>query len=221
MAHKQFASDGASIAKNNSSVQAQEQRTFITKSYFSNASSQADSSTPNLTTKISQPTFNSYTHNATGFDKGFNTSAANLGQDSTAMPASAASSYQGRTAQLGGQKTEVFASTILTPKQYLGPGAQKVPDGVTVKENVVISRMNDLPNRDLTVDEVRDLINHEAKPNTDAKPEPPSKPLNDPDYKPIPSPAPPPVDEDKSDLIPPPGTMAEPQPPENSEPLPK
>lgn len=220
-ADKRFSSAEALISKNNSSINDREQRTFITKSYFDKTSTQTDHTTPNLTAKISSSNTSAYSHNATGFNKSFATSSANTGMTKTAFFASATSDYQGRAARLGDQKTEVFASTTLAPKQYLGPGAQRVPDGITIKDNVVISRMSGLPDRSLTVDEVRDLINHETKPDTDAKPEPPSKPLNDPDYKPVPSPAPPAMEDDKNDPVPPPGTMAGPQPPENSEPLPK
>ncbi len=116
----------------------------------------------------------------------------------------------------------MFAADSMSNKMYLGPGAQRVPDDIVIKENVVISRMSGLPNRSLSIDEVRNLINHETKPNTDAKPDAPNKPLNDPNYKPeplrdAPSPA---SEDDKNDPVPPPGTMAAP-PPENAEPLPQ
>jgi hypothetical protein len=111
----------------------------------------------------------------------------------------------------------------MASKQYLGPGAQHVPDDIVIKDNFVISRMSGLPNRPLSIDEVRNLINHETKPNTDIKPDEPSKPLNDPNYKPEPlrdMPAPN-NNDDANDPVPPPGTMASPQAPENSEQLPQ
>lgn len=220
-ANKRFSSSEALISKNNSSIDAREQRTFITKPYFGNTSTQTDKTTPNLNAPVSPSGASAYGHDASGFNKSFATSSADASMTKTAALASTTSEYQGRTARLGDQKTEVFASTTLASKQYLGPGAQKVPDGITIKDNVVMTRMSGLPDRDLTVDEVRDLINHETKPDTNAKPEPPSKSLNDPDYKPVPSPAPPAMEDDKNDPVPPPGTMAVPQPPENSEPLPR
>jgi hypothetical protein len=112
-------------------------------------------------------------------------------------------------------------------KQYLGPGAQHLPPGFDNKEEVIAqARLSDLPNRPLTIDEVRGLINHGFKPDTNVKPETSSKPLNDPDYKPEVSPAPPDspqgskADDDKNDPLPAPGTMSQP-PPENSESLPQ
>ncbi len=57
-----------------------------------------------------------------------------------------------------------------------------------MKENVVIAHVSDIPNRPLTVDEVRGLINHGLKPDTAAPPGMPSKAINDPNYKPEASP---------------------------------
>jgi len=224
LADKTFSFPSAAISKSNSDFNNRDQNTFITKAYTEDASAPY---APNLNTKVSFPSAAGYNRNATGYDKSFASSSTDLGQNRTAAFASSATpADQNRTAILGGpEKPEVFASDPMANKQYLGPGAQHVPDGVVIKENIVLSRMSGLPNRPLTIDEVRNLINHDVKPDTDAKPDAPSKPLNDPNYKPEPlrDMPPPNNDDDASDPVPPPGTMAAPQTPapENSEPLPQ
>jgi hypothetical protein len=224
MADKTFSLPPDSISKSNSDFKNRDQNTFITKAYLGDASSPT---APNLNAKAGFPTTGAYNRNATGFDKSYITSNADVGQSRTAVLASSTTSTdQNRTAVLGGpEKPDALASDSMANKQYLGPGAQHVPDGISIKENIVLSRMSGLPNRPLSIDEVRNLINHDVKPNTDVKPEEPSKPLNDPNYKPEPlRDTPPPAageDNDKNDPVPPPGTMAAPQAPENSEPLPQ
>jgi hypothetical protein len=224
LADKTFSFPSDSIAKSNSDFNNRDQNTFITKAYTEDTSAPYP---PNLNTKVSFPAAAGYSRNAAGFDKSFASSSTDLGQNRTAAFASSATSAdQNRTAILGGpEKPEVFASDPMANKQYLGPGAQHVPDGIVIKDNIVLSRMSGLPNRPLTIDEVRNLINHDVKPNTDVKPDEPSKPLNDPNYKPEPlrDMPPPTSDDDANDPVPPPGTMAAPQSPapENSEPLPQ
>jgi hypothetical protein len=222
MANKTFSPSSNSIQKSNSEFNNRDQNTFITKAYVGDPSSP---SAPNLNAKAAFPTTSAYSRNAAGFDKSYSTSKADAGQNRTAVLSSSnVSTDQNRTAVLGGpEKPEVFASNSMGDKQYLGPGAQHVPDGINIKENVSLSRMSGLPNRPLSIDEVRNLINHGFKPDTDVKPEEPSKPMNDPNYKPEPlrdMPAPS-REDDKNDPVPPPGTMAAPQAPENSEPLPQ
>jgi len=220
MADKTFSLPSDSLSKGNSDFNNRDQNTFITKPYALDPSAPT---APNLDTKASFPTTSAYSRNATGFDKSYITSNADAGQNRTAvLAASTVSIDQNRTAVLGGpEKPEVFASDPMANKQYLGPGAQHVPDDLIIKDNVVISRMSGLPNRPLSIDEVRNLINHGFTPDTDVKPAEPSKPLNDPNYKPEPLRIMPTGDDDKNDPVPSPGTMAAPQAPENSEPLPQ
>jgi hypothetical protein len=220
MANKTFSLSSDSLSKTNSDFK--DQNTFLTKTYVEDPSTPT---APNLNTKASFPAAVGYGRNADGFDKSYIVSNTDLGQSRTAVfGSSAVSADQNRTAVLGGpEKPEELASDPMASKQYLGPGAQHVPDDIVIKDNFVISRMSGLPNRPLSIDEVRNLINHETKPNTDVKPDEPSKPLNDPNYKPEPlrdMPAPN-NDDDANDPVPPPGTMAAPQAPENSEPLPQ
>ncbi len=221
MANRTFSSPSDSFTKSYSEFKNHDRDTFTTKAYVDDAST---ASAPNLGANASFPTTHAYSRNATGFDKSYLTSNADVGQTRTAVLASSnVSADQNRTAVLGGpEKPDVLGANSMANKQYLGPGAQNVPDGIVIKDNIVLSRMSGLPNRPLSIDEVRNLINHETKPNTDAKPEEPSKPLNDPNYKPEPlRDTPSPADDDKNDPVPPPGTMGAPQAPENSEPLPR
>jgi hypothetical protein len=227
MANKTFSPPSDSISKTSSVFKSGDQNTFITKPYAFDPSTP---SAPNLNTKVSFPTTSAYGRNATGFDKGYITSTADAGQNRPALFASSTVSPDlNHAAVLGGpDKPEVLATDPMANKQYLGPGAQHVPDNIAIKDNVVLSRMSGLPNRPLSIDEVRNLINHGFTPDTDVKSTEPSKPLNDPNYKPEPlriSPAQdqaaPTGDDDKNDPVPPPGTMAAPQAPENSEPLPQ
>jgi hypothetical protein len=220
MANKSFALPTNSLSHRDADFTTTGQNTFVTKAYDLNPDSR---SIPNLNTKASFATTSAYSRQAADSDKTYTTSTAD-GQNRTAMLASSTSADQGRAALLGGpEKSEGLIADPMADKQYLGPAAQHVPDGIVIKENLVLSRMSDLPDRPLTIDEVRNLINHDTKPDTDAKPAEPSKPLNDPDYKPeplrdTPSPG---ADDDANDPVPSPGTMATPPAPENAEPLPQ
>jgi hypothetical protein len=220
LANKQFYSNDAPVTKNNSSLQ---QQTFLTKSYYIDSQSQSNTIIPNLNTKVSTDAATAYGRNAFGFDKSFAASKSNSDQGKKALLASNTSEYQGRTATMGPQQMDAPSASPLAGKSYQGPETASARHDLD-QVNSGLSRMSDLPNRALTIDEVRNLINHDTKPDSKAKPEPASKPLNDPDYKPVPSPAPPAADDDRNDLIPSPGMAAAavvPPPPENSEPLPK
>jgi hypothetical protein len=222
MANKTFSMPVEAGTQETSKFNSRESETFVTKTYVPEGSS----TMPNLNSKMNFSSAQGYNRNASGYDKGY--SAANSTSDlnhSALLGPNDTAEEQGRTAILGGSdKNEVLAANSMANKQYLGPGAQKVPQGVDVPENFVISRMKDLPNRPLTVDEVRNLINHETKPDLESKPDAPSKALNDPGYKPQPlRDNPSPGEDDKTDAVPPPGTMSDPPlaQPENSQPLPQ
>ncbi len=219
MANKSFTASSA--AESNNTFFKRDQNSLANKSYTTDTSSLADHSMPNLNAKVKTSSSSAYTHRVTDLDKSFATTTANTGNNKTASFATA-SSYQGRAAILSTVKPDSYASASdLASKQYLGPGAQHLPEGVTSNDSYNITRASGLPNRDLSIDEVRNLINNDSTPNTQVAPETPSKPLNDPDYKPEPTRAAPAPDEDKFDVVPAPGTMAAPQPPENADPLPQ
>lgn len=218
MANKQFDSKNTSFAQSNHSFQ---QQAFPTKSYSIDDKSRSNSS---LNTKALTNATTSYNRNASDFDKSFATSNSDAIKNKETLFAANTSEYQGRTAIVGSQQMDASAPSPLANKTYQGPEADYVRRDLDQIHNAELSRMSGLPNRPLTIDEVRNLINHETKPDTNSKPAPPSKPLNDPDYKPVPSSAPPAADDNNSDLAPSPGmaaAAAAPQPPENSEPLPK
>jgi len=167
-------------------------------------------------------------HTVAAYDKNFATKAAHAGQDEAAAAfAAIGSSEQNRTAPIDTREVDTFAAPMAN-KTFQGPEEDARHKKLTRVGNGQIL-IQDLPDRPLTIDEVRDLINHGFKANTSEPPPPASKPLNDPDYQPEPLrieptesevPAPRNVkDDDKDDPVPSPGTMAE--PPENSQPLPK
>ena len=222
MADKTFALPANSFSKG-ADFNNRAQNTFITKPYLGDTSS---STVPNLNAKPALRAAQGYDRSAAGFDKSYATSSSDVGPGRMAvLDSSNVSADQHRVADLGGpDKPEPLAMNSMADKSYVGPGAQNVPDNIVIKDNIIISRMSGLPSRPLSIGEVRDLINHGVKPNTDVKPEETSKPLNDPDYKPEPlrdMPPPSKSDDDNEDVVPPPGTMAAPPAPENSEPLPQ
>jgi len=216
LANKSFSSGPSTLSKSDRSAQ---QQSYFAKPY---SLDNKNSTMPNLNGKASTETASAYDRHATDSDKSFGTTGSDMTQNKKALFAANTSDYQNRPAAME-KKAEGFNTepTVDVQKQYLGPGAQKVPKDIVIKENIVLTRMSGLPNRDLTIDEVRNLLNHDFKPDTAAKPETESKPMNDPDYKPVPLRAPPVPAEDESDnLVPPsPGAMA--APPENTEPLPQ
>jgi hypothetical protein len=222
MADKTFVFPSNSFSKG-SDFNNRDQNAFLTKPYRGDVSS----SVPNLDAKPSFRTAAGYNRSATGFDKSYETSTSDVSPNRmAALGASNASADQNRAAVLGGpEKPEPMTTDAMAHKSYQDPALQHVTDyDAMVQDKIVISRMSGLPNRSLSIDEVRDLINHGTTPDTNVKPEESGKPLNDPEYKPKPlrdMPPPGSSDDDKDDPVPPPGTMAAPQAPENSEPLPQ
>jgi hypothetical protein len=166
-----------------------------------------------------------FTRPAADTDRTFAATRAEPVNRAVLADAADTSADRARQAALGGPAVpESYPQDTRFAKQYLGPAAQHVPPGVEIKENVALNGVGQIPNRPLSVDEVRDLINHGTKPNFDQPPPEASKPLNDPNHVPEPlrdDPNPSAgnhADEDKDDAVPSPGTMAG---PEVSEPLPQ
>ncbi len=223
-ANKTYASSETVVSPDGTSYQRNLERTFLTKSYFPEG--KGDKS--EWQTKFATSSANDLGHKASGYDKNFGTSRADAGQDKTAAFASLSSDLQGRTATLGGHDVKTYASS-LSDKTYHGRETDLVKNDLD-RMNQGMESMKDLPDRPLTIDEVRALINHGVKPDLkQSAPDPTeaSKPLNDPTYEPDAPPAPlhdtgPRTFRD-DDGVPSPGTMAAPSvaPPENSEPLPK
>lgn len=220
MADKTFTPAASSYSKHDSALGTGDQSSFLTKAYVDPA--QSNHALPNLNQKYNLPDANTMGHPVSDFNKSYATPSASLGHNSSDAYATRTSSDQRRTAILGQEKTAAFASSMAN-KPFTGKNADVVLNRASPIDASQI-QVKDLPDRPLTIDEVRALINHGFKPNTDAKPDEdqPSKALNDPDYTPEPfrELQPPPTEDDKNDPVPPPGTMAQP-PPENSEPLPQ
>jgi len=214
-AGKEFSLSSGSGSKSDSAFDFGNMKPVNTKSF-----EPVSHSAPNQDTKFSTETSSMVGHHTSDLGKSYTTSHADLGQNKTTLLASTTSPDQDRAADMGPGNTKIYPSPMAA-KTFEGPEADAVKRDLT-KLNNGLMQMKDLPSRPLTIDEVRALINHGVKPNTDAPPEPPTKALNDPGYKPEPTPPPPEAatDDDKDDPVPSPGTMAQP-PPENSEPLPQ
>ncbi len=217
-------------------VAAGSQQTFDTRVYNSTAPTRVY----NLGSKNTFQT-GSYSNMkaATGYDQTFGTKSASpdLDRASTAF-APLGSPDQNRTAPIDQKTYPTYASPEQDLK-FTGPEADAIHKHLTKLSNGQ-TLVQDIPDRPLTIDEVKNLINHGFKPNLSQPPAPASKPLNDPNFQPEPlrieptaaddapmapgaTPTTPPPghkdEDDANDPVPSPGTMAD--PPENAEPLPK
>lgn len=206
------------------------QKTFVTQSYFADNSEGTDKTTPGLNSHFPVTSAEGYSTPASGYDKSFMTASSDVDQNKSF--ATTSSRDQNHTAVLGGHDVKMYASSM-SSKTFQGREADAAKRDLDDLNQGLVG-LKDLPNRPLTVDEVRALINHGVKPETDQKPAEQSKPLNDPGYMPDPAPAPlhdAPSnhlrdDATDPDMIPPPGMMGPTPatlspPPENAEPLPK
>lgn len=166
---------------------------------------------------------------AKGFEQAFAIRAADFDLDKASSPFSKITSPdQDRMATIGDKKVET-PTDPMADKVFQGPEADAAHKSLTRLDNGQIY-VSDLPDRPLSIEEVKNLINHGFKPDTSKAALDDTKPLNDPDYQPEPlriepnssdtsAPAPNHAkDDDKDDAVPPPGTMT---PPENDAPLPK
>lgn len=171
---------------------------------------------------------------AAGYNQAYATKNAptDLDQADSAF-APIGNSEQNRTAPIDAHTYDTYAAPD-ADKKFTGPEEDarhkhltKLTNGQTLVE--------DLPDRPLTVDEVRNLIDHGFKPNLSEPAAPASRPLNDPNYQPEPLRIEPTTpddapqvapststhkvqDDDANDPVPSPGTMAE--HPEDNQPLP-
>jgi hypothetical protein len=223
LAGKSFDTGFASLSKNDTATE-QNSREFSTRAF---ATADYSQSIP----KYQTVAYNDSSRSSDGFSKNYELPPANAAITAAANQsfATKASEYQGKTAldvQMPA-KTDPFATpSSLSEKTFFDPAMQHVRHD-PYATGMDVKRLADLPNRPLTIDEVRDLINHEQIPDLSDKPDEPSRALNDPDWSPptvAPSardsiPTPPPAEMEKDGDLPAPGEMA--QPPENSEPLPK
>jgi hypothetical protein len=224
--NKEFTVGNSSLSKTDTAEEALSGNRFVTKSFsLSKSDSMAD---VGKTYKTS-----SFTESARGSNdyqgKTFATSASTMtqGKDAAFEGAGKTSTFQGQTAVLDGDKKTPFSGTSdLNDKTFSDPEMKHIRrDPYSTGNNLDVKRLTDLPNRPLTIKEVRNLINHETVPNLNEKADDDLKSLNDPeyeppapfkDYRPKQLPA-----EEKDNGLPSPGMMATPTPPENGQPLPK
>lgn len=221
VANKSFFTTTAESAQSKTSLYSSDHDSFVTKPFSGPTPSWAQSG---KTSKLALPPAPEEAQKTAGFNQTFATSSASLGDKSTSPFATMKSSEQDRTSPLASKTSDVVLNSYAV-KPFQGEEADSVRKDLS-KTNNGLMQLKDLPNRPLTIDEVRALINHGIKPNTDEPAAEPSKPLNDPDYKPEPlrdTPQPYLNDKDKNedkDLpLPGPGAMA--HPPENADPLPQ
>jgi hypothetical protein len=230
MGSKSYAFTADSMAQSGSDYSKKsDATTFITRPYSFNANSPT---APNLNSKAELASANSLARPATGFNKGYATSTADSGQNQAASFSSQTASEQNRAAVLGAHDVTTPASAF-SGKTFEGDEAVAAKRHLSRGKNGQII-IDDLPSRPLTIDEVRDLIDHGFKADTDEKPaEDQSKPLNDPSFQPKPlrdespagddKPVSPASVDDKDDPVPSPGMMSTTlqPPPENTQPLPQ
>lgn len=216
-AHKTFSDQDTSLETNGEASDLK-QKQFLTKSFAASAYDQSDKT-------FATAAYHSSARSSDDLSKAYNLPPAQT--DLTRSFATQPSDLQNKTAAVGGDTSK--KDPFSTPwsegnKQFYDPTILRVPhhhlSGENAPRNAPLDDIDALPNRPLTVDEVRDLINHGQKPDLDSRPdENQSKPLNDPGYEPplkLPeiddkaAPATPPRDEAKSDELPSPGMMAAP-----------
>jgi hypothetical protein len=227
MANKTYLPESSSDTQRTGAYQDKVQSSFITKSYFPERDGKDNEGVPGLHSEVAVNAAEGFDHGASGFDKSFNTGAGGTAeeQDKTAELGAGPASESGRSAVLGGHDIQRFAYAD-ADKTYTGPETLAVKRDLN-RMNSGLESLKDLPDRPLTIDEVRALINHGVEPDLTKKPAASTvKPLNDPDYMPDAAPAPnrAPIDLRDDNDVPAPGTIAHPEealtPPENAEPLP-
>jgi hypothetical protein len=232
MASKTFSMGTVNPGGNDQATEAREGRTFQTKSFLPEQAV-SGGSMPDANRTFDTGAAFDFGHRTNESSKTFSTRSADLGATQT-FGGIKTSPLQDKTALVAEtNKPALFADAEFSNKAFDDPELRHVRRD-PYANGMDVSRMVHLPDRPLTIDEVRELINHEVVPDTDKPADDQSKALNDPQYVPPASPpfptvapAAPPVpatahrDQDDSDVLPSPGMMATPEPPENSEPLPK
>jgi hypothetical protein len=222
-ADKTFSTRDATLAKDDTAEEAHDQKRFVTGSYDTGSYNQANRTFQTTAYKDSSRT-------SSDFAKAYQLPAA--ASEANRTFAVKGSDYQGKKALIADnpkEKTDPFATPwAQSDKRFFDPAMTHVKrDPYAAANGLDVKHLNELPNRPLTIDEVRNLINHEQIPNLDAPPDPASKPLNDPEWEPPTqapmlndkaAPATPPPDEAKAGELPSPGMLAK---PESDEPPPK
>jgi hypothetical protein len=227
LATKSFATSFAALSKNDTAEETK-LPAFNTHAFDTSAYNQSDRKYATMADSESS-------RSNDDFSKTYQLPQGGADADLNRSFATKTSEFQGKTALLTQtpSKTDPFATpSSLSDKTFFDPAMEHVKrDRYAAVDGLDVQRLTNLPNRPLTITEVRNLINHEQIPNLADKPEEEDandKALNDPNWAP-PTIAPmapdntratPPPDIEKQGDLPAPGEMAQP-PPENSEPLPK
>ncbi len=219
-ANKSFDAGRAALSQNETAEEERDNKRFLTQPYATSSYKFAGRSFETVA-------YNDAAHPDAELNKSFTLPAAYADGGQT-FNTGKKSEYQDKTASIvqATPKIDPFSAPgALTEKTFFDPTTLHVPHKSFNLSKSIRSDPNsagtitDLPNRALTVDEVRNLVNHEQIPELNAKPDAPSKPLNDPNWTP-PEVAPPapddspvkagPTTEDKSDELPSPGMMSGP-----------
>ena len=202
-------------------------QTFDTKVYDTSGSS-------NVYNLGSKATYHTASYDglktAPGYGQSFATKSASPEfQQAAAAFAPMGASEQNRTAPIDAKTYATFASPD-QDKDFNGPEKDALHKRLNKQQTPIdgnLTIVDQIPDRPLSVDEVRNLLNHDFKPDLAQPAAPASKPMNDPDYRPEPlrieptsaDDAPPAAgsnrkvdDDDANDPVPSPGTMAEPLP---------
>jgi hypothetical protein len=231
-ANKTFSTSEAALGGDATAAEAHDQKRFATSAYSAGSYNQANKT-------FETAAFKSSPQNGDDFAKTFQ-----LPGDGTATEANRSfgvktSDLQGKKALIADNPKDKIPDPFATPwtegdKRFYDPTMLRVPHkrhdfhldaSKTIAGN---DRITNLPNRPLSVDEVRNLINNDQIPNLDEPPDAPTKALNDPGWEPPVKapmiddnkavPATPPADEAAAGDLPSPGMMAK---PDSSQPPPK
>jgi len=220
--NKTFSTSSAILSNDDGTNLTHGQKRFETSSFATGAYNQSDRTFQTAAYKSSS------SRNSDDFSKSYQLPAAASGLNrSFDVKGSDLQNKKALIADNPKDKVDPFATPWSEgDKRFFDPALTHVKRDPYAPANVDTKKLNDLPNRPLTIDEVRRLINHEQVPDLDKPPEPESGPLNDPNFVPKldtavsskAAPATPPPDETKEDELPSPGMMAKPV---NDQPLPK
>jgi hypothetical protein len=227
LAGKTFSTSFVSLSKSDNAAQSLASQPFATHSFATSSYNQPDR-------KYQAVAYQESSRSSDGFSKTYELpTSGNSGADASRNFAVGTSEFQGKTAleaQAPATSDPFAKPSSMSEKTFFDPMMKHVKRD-PYATGLDVKHLTDLPNRPLTIDEVRNLINHEQIPDLNTKPDEPSRALNDPDWAPEATPAvsqpdradnlpvAPTAEFDKDNELPSPGEMA--QPPENSEALPK
>ena len=215
-ANKTFSTGEAKLSKDDSAENARDHKRFITGSFATSTYNQSDRT-------FQTAAYKSSSHTSDDFTKAYQLPGADSDANHTfSVKGSELQDKKALIADNPKNKIDPFATPWSDgDKRFFDPAMTHVKrDPYAAANGLDVKQLNDLPNRPLTIDEVRGLINHEQVPDLNKPPETESKPLNDPNWEPALStpalsnkaaPATPPPDETKDDELPSPGMMAKPE----------